>query len=326
MNNFSDRFFPSIFVFVFVFIMCLFPAANHSQTENSVNSEWSKPLSICWKIETDKTTNTTLASDNVLIVSILTDSLRAYNIENGELVWKNELNGQNVSYINIKDNKLYLKSSQEIPDTKLGGRVSVIEAKSGVPFDAADSIADNFSLQAGQQITIPEKIIKENLSDGITELYFEKNKSQILIGTKIGSVKLFNTQTLKKLWNTKVGGEITEILSANHTNYIISSKDNYIYSVKKTNGKSDWRLKLGGRPIGSTLIGDKLMAAVDYSSHTALIIDIKTGKIVNRISFDADTYFVTKPVYTNNKLILTTNRGFFAVSAVCSQKKDKSAI
>ncbi|MGI8542954.1 MAG: PQQ-binding-like beta-propeller repeat protein [Aridibacter sp.] len=157
-----------------------------------------------------------------------------------------------------------------------------------------------------------------NINNNPTYIFYFRNFEQIIIGYKDGTVNSFNNN-LKKTWDLKFGGEITDIKNFKE-NLLISSKDNFMYSVKAVKGNNIWKLKLPGRIVGSILINQETLLIVSFGSESAILINPQNGRVINKIDFEKDTYFVSQPVYINYKVIIPTNRGIKAFSQSCSQK------
>ena len=113
------------------------------------------------------------------------------------------------------------------------------------------------------------------------------------------------------MWNGRTGAEIKEITETSN-GFIISSNDNYVYLFSKQNGRRIWKRKLAGRLASafSPLSGIGVYATLN--GEIASFIDGTDGKIVNQITLEDDTFFISRPLLLKNLVAFPTNLGIFA--------------
>lgn len=226
----------------------------------------------------------TVFNGNLIISN--SNSINAVNLNDEDLIFKTEMS-----------NKIFFMSSPE---------------NSWIYRRSKNRTLIEVSLSDG-------RILRQiNIKDYPTYIFYSGHTEQIIIGYKDGTINSFYNKNLKKNWDLKFGGEITDIKNFKE-NLLISSKDNFIYSIKTDKGKNIWKFKLPGRIIGSILIDQETLLIISFGSESAILINPQNGKLINQIDFEKNTYFVSQPVYISEKIIIPTNRGIGAFSQDCSQ-------
>jgi len=215
-----------------------------------------------------------------LIVSQEDGVIFAVENESKKILWEKKLDLEIVTAPKLIESKLYLGTSNR--------SVIVLSAKSG---------------EVLSQIPIG-KIPKEILP----------HEGTLYVGDNLGKLRSVRLKTKKTDWETKTGGEISEVLPFNDV-VLVSSNDNYEYAILKKSGKKIWKRKLAGRILGKTIIDEKFAAVFTYGSNTALLIDLDDGKIINRITLSKENYFVSAPIFLKSKLLVPTSSGLIAFSA-----------
>jgi len=145
--------------------------------------------------------------------------------------------------------------------------------------------------------------IKENPSN----LSLATNK-RLLIGDVRGNVQSYDLVKQKQKWFIKTGGKITEMTPLGK-NLLVSSDDNFVYSVSLNSGKKRWKRKLSGRIIGKAMLDEEVGVFLSHGSNIAIFVNLRNGKIVNRLTVGNADYFVGAPIFVSNKLALPTNKG-----------------
>jgi outer membrane protein assembly factor BamB len=189
----------------------------------------------------------------------------------------------------------------------------------GIPFNSK-IIFSNENRTLSEISILNGNILKQiNIDDNNSYIYSSSLTDQILVGYKTGMLSSIENQNFKKNWNLKLGGEIIDIKNYGDK-LLISSKDNFIYSIKAKNGSSVWRTKLPGRIIGSVLINQDTLLILSYGTESAILINPQNGKLINKINFGKDIYFVSEPIFVNDLVIIPTNIGIKAFSSVCTKE------
>lgn len=128
----------------------------------------------------------------------------------------------------------------------------------------------------------------------------------------------------RNLWKYRTGGEVLTITPTKTrtvaTNLLISSLDNYIYSVSARSGKVIWKKRLSNRPAFTPLVVDNHAVFTTIGDSTALIVEINTGQTVNKISLADNTVFTGSARILGPFIVFPTATGFFSFTADPSEK------
>lgn len=146
----------------------------------------------------------------------------------------------------------------------------------------------------------------------IEQLYFH-TANQVLLVDELNNVICFSLGKNKIEWIVKIGAGVSSI-SETSDSYQISSIDNYIYCVKKENGKFIWRKRTEGRSEGNLANVEKLYVSSIINGQATLFSELKKGKTLNQIVLEEKEFFVGKPLFFGKQFILQTNLGFKSYS------------
>ncbi len=171
---------------------------------------------------------------------------------------------------------------------------------------------DGMLSQIGQ---VPLALIRE-IPLGFSISSLVTSSGRVYVGDEKGVVRSIVEKTGVEAWKARTGGKIVNIKVISQ-GILVSSNDNYVYLLSHANGKKLWKRKMSGRIVGAGLVGDKYGAFVSNSSSEVLIIDLDTGKIVNRVGLDSNELYVAPPLELKGRLILLTGSGVTAYSSGC---------
>jgi outer membrane protein assembly factor BamB len=144
-------------------------------------------------------------------------------------------------------------------------------------------------------------------------LIFSPVQEKILTANNFGQVSFYDTETKKKKWTFRTGGEINSITKF-ADNYLVSSLDNYLYYLSAKNGRLIWKKRLEGRNEGISAEEQGQFISVIINGQTSIFTEPKKGRTVNQITLPAETLFISQPIIIQNLVIFSTNRGLIAYS------------
>lgn len=232
--------------------------------------------------------------ENNLIVIDDTGVLTALSKEDGTIKWSKTSNFTLTSPPFISDNTIALASSEK--------QIVFISAKDG-------EVVNKFS--------VPVEL---------SALFYDSEAKKLIWGSRKGNVSAFkldfkelpkseSSKTQKGTnWKFKNGAEISHINSTER-GFLISSFDNFLYLISKDKGGLIWKKRLSGRIAAPPLVYKNFIIVTNIAEPTASILDLNSGKTINKISLPNDSYFICSPIFVKDKLILTTQRGIFAFEA-----------
>ena len=227
-------------------------------------------------------------ADNIQIASNSTSlflmdnngSIGAVSRSKETAIWRKQLDSQITSNLLVNGKNLLVGTSRN--------QAVVVSQKNG---------------EVVSQISIKEKPSNLSLAD---------NK-RLYIGDVQGNVQSFDLAKRKRKWFIKTGGKITELTPLGKS-LLVSSNDNFVYSVSLSSGKKKWKRKLSGRIIGKALLDTEVGVFLSHGSNIAVFVNLKNGTVVNRLAVNTAEYFVGAPVFIKDKLVLPTNKGLFVYS------------
>ncbi|HEY0427859.1 MAG TPA: PQQ-binding-like beta-propeller repeat protein [Pyrinomonadaceae bacterium] len=255
-------------------------------------------------------------------------SLRAIDINSGLAIWKrdfkfeilNTLKQASTIVLTTRDGLIYGLEKQE---GKILWENDFKQEISGASI--SDEAADTIVIE-----TTNGKILSTSGTDGkLDKTYntensqtssFLLNKEAFIWGDRKGSLYDSNVQTGDIDWKRKFGGEITNISQTN-TGLLITSMDNFIYMLNKTSGKIIWKRRLAARVTEKPFIKENIAVVYGLGESTAMIIELKKGRVVNSISLSDANSFMGGVIYSGELLIFPTLRGLYAFGSNCKKNE-----
>lgn len=121
------------------------------------------------------------------------------------------------------------------------------------------------------------------------------------------------------VWKFKTGGGISAILAVGDE-FIVISRDNFIYALHARNGGLEWKRRVQGR-IGHYALGKGFLFVSSLDQHGASLIDLTSGRVAAQIVLTDEDQIITDPVVLGDRFIVATNGGLreFSLSG-CGQK------
>jgi len=147
-------------------------------------------------------------------------------------------------------------------------------------------------------------------------------RDKLFWGERKGFVNLFDTKSNSRVWSVRYGGEISS-LTLVPDGILVSSLDNFIYLISPQKGKKVWKRRLAGRISAKPLVVDNFAVFITAVDNSAVVLDLRNGKIVNQISLADIGFILSRPVIADKALVFSTNKGIFAFSSAhagCSQR------
>ena len=148
----------------------------------------------------------------------------------------------------------------------------------------------------------------------------------LVVGDERGNVASVGIPAGKNIWKFKSGAGIS-FVSVSKEGLIVTSLDNFIYSIWMYNGDVIWKRRLPGRVTEGVMIADGLVMALIYGENSAFLIDSKKGKIVDQLP-QSDKNFVNQvsvPAKESKLLVTTPDAVIMYALKGCEQKIGKAA-
>jgi outer membrane protein assembly factor BamB len=173
--------------------------------------------------------------------------------------------------------------------------------------------------------TSDRRILKLSLTDGRvleqtkipappTVIIENSGKNKLIVGDGKGNLlslnKRFGKNTKAIEWKFRNGAEISSV-TLTAKGLLITSFDNFIYMVSETGGKLIWKKRFSGRVIAAPLVKDNFFIVSSADEAAASVIELNSGRSVNKITLENDNFFTGLPLKTGNLLVYSTLRGVF---------------
>jgi outer membrane protein assembly factor BamB len=142
----------------------------------------------------------------------------------------------------------------------------------------------------------------------------------VIIGDERGYVWSNPINSEESNWKLRQGARISNI-DLNGDKLLVTSFDNFIYSVNAGNGKVLWKKRMPGRINTKPDVSNDVAVTVSYGENTAFVISTKNGKSLNQLVLEGENSFVQGPVITGNSAVFATTDGIFGYGMTgCSAK------
>jgi len=125
-------------------------------------------------------------------------------------------------------------------------------------------------------------------------------------------------------WRFKSGAKITQIVPADGR-LLVSSNDNFLYFIDASSGGLEWKRRLEARLTDAPLVRDGVVIAPIFGEETAAVIEIATGRIIDRIQLGEGRYALSSPVMTDEDVLVFAVPGAAAAYAQDQCGKNEKA-
>lgn len=279
---------------------------------------------------------TTMEMETVLETTKKLDrhlTVRNLNKDTGVTRWQRKISVENTS-----ENQYFYQSDSKIILFSDAGKITALNKFDGQTGWVTEIYSDPATmpfLTENQAIihTLGNEIMFLSLSDGsvvkkintpknITAFYYDADGDKLVLGSRNGEVSLLSinqrignppTNRRKPLWKFRSGAAISDITSTPR-GFLISSFDNFIYLISKDKGNLIWKKRLSGRISAKPLVIENYTIVSDIAEPIASILDLNSGRLINRVTLPDENFFVSIPLIIGSKLVLTARQGIFAFS------------
>ncbi len=218
--------------------------------------------------------------------SPLSSKLRSISLQTGITNWTADLPATGLAWLGAINGAIVSVGKQgDILAFARDTGVPVWNQKVGVEI-AIDPHFESRSILVG---TVANDLVRVNFDGArstISKLghlptaIFSDSGSRIMTGDERGNLRFMSADG-KRFWSFRNGAQISYIVPYD-SEFIVASFDNFIYKLSK-GGNVEWKRRLTGRVFGKPIILDGVAAASVAGEGNVYIIDLATGKIVNRI-------------------------------------------
>lgn len=119
----------------------------------------------------------------------------------------------------------------------------------------------------------------------------------LMVGDDRGNVVRFGDGNPRISWKFKSGAAVATIsISGDHA--IVTSRDNFVYLIDPESGNVRWRKRLAGRGLYPPMIEKDRLIAPTFGERVVPILDLFTGKMINKIELGENAYPLQMPQLT----------------------------
>ena len=121
------------------------------------------------------------------------------------------------------------------------------------------------------------------------------------------------------VWRFKTGGAISAVIPVGD-DFIVISRDNFVYALHAKNGALAWKRRTQGR-IGHFGVGKSVLFVSSLDQPGATFIDLATGRVAGQLILSGDEQVIADPVVVDDDFVIATSLGVTDYSLdACSSK------
>ncbi|MFN2500521.1 MAG: PQQ-binding-like beta-propeller repeat protein [Pyrinomonadaceae bacterium] len=141
----------------------------------------------------------------------------------------------------------------------------------------------------------------------------ETHTGELIAGDDRGNISSMLSGGGKANWKFKTGGQISTVFPVGE-NIMAASHDNFVYLLVSRNGGVVWKRRLPGRMTQIGAIANKYALMTSIEEHSAVLVDLTSGKAATSIFLGPEERIVHDPVGANGTLYLLTNEAVYSYS------------
>lgn len=130
-------------------------------------------------------------------------------------------------------------------------------------------------------------------------------------GDKKGFVNSSNAFGNRPSWSVQYGGEVSN-LTLVPNGVLVSCFDNFVRLISLQNGRTLWKRRLAGRILAKPSVSGDFAVFITAAEDNAVILNLKSGKIVNQIFLGDKGSISSAPLIIDNLLVFLTTKGIYA--------------
>lgn len=142
-------------------------------------------------------------------------------------------------------------------------------------------------------------------TERVTSTLAIRENGMILAGDERGRVTNYRDNGGSVWWRFKSGARIGSILETSE-GILIGSYDNFLYLVSKYTGDVKWKRRLDGRILSRPAVVAKKIVAASSTEESAQVVEMQTGKPVDRIAFGEGRFMLAQPYVADGNISIFT--------------------
>ena len=201
-------------------------------------------------------------------------------------------------------------------DGKINWKKKLSAEISAIPFKNNNEIILGTS---DQRVTVFSLINGEPIGSFVVyksaKIIMEDNSGKNLImGDRKGILWSLNKKKKTRNWSFRLGAEISSI-TLTERGLLVCSFDNFVYLVSEKSGNIIWKNRLSGRIAADPQVRNNNFIITTVDDSEALVIELNSGKVVNKITLEEENFFTGDAIQTKNLFVFNTKKGILGFSA-----------
>ena len=144
----------------------------------------------------------------------------------------------------------------------------------------------------------------------------------LIVGDERGNLTSFIGSTEKVKWKFRSGGEISAIITLDD-HILVTSHDNFAYSLVPRNGSVAWKRRLSGRVSRIATFEDRYVFMSGFDDHGAVVADLANGRVAGQIVLGDDESLSQNPIAASGLIAVLTSDSIrtFSFNGCLSKKE-----
>lgn len=205
----------------------------------------------------------------------------AFNKQNGLTRWMNQYGDSFEGHPTLSNNRLYIGT--------VGGWLLALDASSG-------------------------QVVWRYHTHGAIRGSIAVANTTVIFGSADSYVYAFDEWRGKLAWKRRTGAAVQDVTAVNN-GVLACSLDNFAYLFSLKKGAVVWRQLLPGRIPAKPVIAPDGALFTPLSTDTALVLDLKSGKPVNRLELGDENASSAAPIMAEKRVLITTPHALLAFAA-----------
>ena len=141
------------------------------------------------------------------------------------------------------------------------------------------------------------------------------DERSLYFGSGDGYLYTIDLATFKLRWRSRTGAAIEASPVIIGDRILVASFDNFIYALSRARGDRIWKRRLENRIAADPIVeGDATMIAPLRGDYVAVFLNAD-GRRVNLYQLDREFEIVANPIFSDDMLVLATNKGLVVATA-----------
>jgi serine/threonine-protein kinase len=138
-------------------------------------------------------------------------------------------------------------------------------------------------------------------------------EQMVFVGSADRNVYAIRAQDGRLRWHVRTGAAVQSVLPTLR-GLVVTSLDNFVYSLSPARGVRLWKRQLAGRVAAQPLAADDGALFAPLAGDECVVLDLRDGRKLNSLEVGEDNNTGASPIAVGSLLLVTTRQGLFAYS------------